>query len=210
MGKTSLRKPSKLSYSCSIANRANDDSEDNSEDDLNEAPNERSKRNPTINSGDSSTTKSNFGSNKKFEGSPQRDLGTNPAASPEGNADNNSVENSGKDIATFIKDSIKEPFSNSGEPPPWDSSLCEPVKSLLDKNWFTRMWVVQEVILAKSATVIWGDAEVDWNWIGMAASEILDNYQTLGQFRTRGLENAYFMHSLFREQHKRSRSFITF
>ena len=78
--------------------------------------------------------------NKKFEGSPQGDLETNHAASPEGNADNNSVENSGKDIATFIKDSIKEPFSNSGEPPPWDSSLWEPVKSLFDKSWFTRMW----------------------------------------------------------------------
>jgi len=157
---------------CSIANRANDDSEDNSKDDLNEAPDERSKRNPTSSSGDSSTTKSNFSSNKNFEGSPQGDLETNPAASSEGNIDNNSVENSGEDIATFIKDSTKEPFSNSGEPPPWDSSLWEPVKSLLDKSWFTRMWVVQEVILAKSATVIWGDAEIDWNWIGTAASEI--------------------------------------
>jgi len=122
---------------CSIANLANDDSEDNSEDDLNEASDERSKRNRTINSGDISTIKSDFRSNKKFEGSPQGDLETNPAASPEGDADNNPVENSGKDIATFIKDSIKEPFSNSDEPPPWDSSLWEPVKSLLDKSWFT-------------------------------------------------------------------------
>ena len=155
---------------CSIANRANDDSEDNSEDGLNEALDKRSERNPTINS-HSSTTKSDFRSNKKFEGSPQGDLETNPAASPEYNADNNSVENSGKDIAAFMKDSISEPFSNSDEPPPWDSSLWESAKSLLDKSW-----VVQEAILAKSATVIWGDAEIDRDWIGTAASEIWDNY----------------------------------
>ena len=164
---------------CSIANRANDDSGDNSEDDLNEALDKRSKRNPAINS-HSSTTKSDFRSNKKFEGSPQGDLETNPAASPEYNADNNSVENSGKDIAAFMKDSISEPFSNSDEPPPWDSSLWESVKSLLDKSWFMCMWVVQEVILAGSATVIWGDAEIDWDSIGTAASEIWDNYQARG------------------------------
>ena len=118
---------------CSIANRANNDSEDNSEDDLSEALDKRSKRNPTINS-HSSTTRSDFRSIKKFEGSPQGDLETNPAASPECNADNNLVENSCKGIATFIKDSISEPFSNSDEPPPWDSSLWEPIKSLLDKS----------------------------------------------------------------------------
>ena len=195
---------------CSIANCANDDSEDNPEDDLNEAPDERSKRNPTTNSSNSSTAKSDFRSNKKLEGSPQEDLETNPAASHEGNVDNNSVENSGKNIATFVKDSIKEPLSNTDKPPPWDSSLWGPVKSLLDKSWFTRMWVVQEVILAKSATVIWGDAEIDWNWIGTAAREIWDNYQILGQFRTRGLENAYFMHSLFQEQHKAEPEFYNF
>ena len=72
------------------------------------------------------------------------------------------------------------------------------------------MWVVQEVILAKSATVIWGDAEIDWNWIGTAAIEIWDNYQAWGQFITQGLENAYFMHSLFREQHKAEPEFYNF
>ncbi|KAF2727745.1 hypothetical protein EJ04DRAFT_128977 [Polyplosphaeria fusca] len=46
--------------------------------------------------------------------------------------------------------------------PPSNSPIWVPVIALLECSWFRRLWVVQEVVLARSATVFWGDQDIPW------------------------------------------------
>lgn len=40
--------------------------------------------------------------------------------------------------------------------------LWKPLMHLLEHDWFERVWIVQEVVLARSARVLYGGLEVDW------------------------------------------------
>ncbi|KAK6069997.1 heterokaryon incompatibility protein [Seiridium cupressi] len=44
------------------------------------------------------------------------------------------------------------------------------LRDFLSNPWFTRVWVVQEVVLARRAVAILGDWHVDWSALGQAAS----------------------------------------
>lgn len=83
------------------------------------------------------------------------------------------------------------------EPPPVDSPYWVPVVQLFGIQWFWRLWCIQEVALAKSAILKWGNAEMSWNWVGHAAALIrTNNYQVLRKYRMPGVFNAYFMYRI--------------
>jgi hypothetical protein len=56
-----------------------------------------------------------------------------------------------------------------GWPLPTSEENQNIVQELLDTcSWFDRSWVVQEVCLATSATVMWGDEEIQWEHLRLA------------------------------------------
>jgi hypothetical protein len=79
-------------------------------------------------------------------------------------------------------------------PPSVDSSLWVAVASLFDNPWFWRVWCIQEVALASSALVIWGECEIAWRWLGLAAVRIQAAfYQILQRYNMGGVSNAHLM-----------------
>ncbi|POS71429.1 hypothetical protein DHEL01_v210177 [Diaporthe helianthi] len=53
--------------------------------------------------------------------------------------------------------------------PPPQSAIWGALIRLFDKDWFRRIWCLQEVVLASSALVIWGPATTPWDDIGFSA-----------------------------------------
>ncbi|KAH6620861.1 hypothetical protein B0J18DRAFT_209691 [Chaetomium sp. MPI-SDFR-AT-0129] len=77
------------------------------------------------------------------------------------------------------------------------SPLWKSVASLFSRPWFWRIWVIQEVVLAQSAVVKWGHAEMDWRWIGLASAILRTNYSSICEvMKMGGVYNAYFMFRL--------------
>ena len=54
------------------------------------------------------------------------------------------------------------------------SDVCKGLEEMYDRPWFTRVWCVQEIRLARDAVVLWGDQETLWSNVGLAASWIFD------------------------------------
>lgn len=100
------------------------------------------------------------------------------------------------------------------EPPTANSDLWGTILDLFKCRWFSRVWVIQEVALARAATVIWGRSEIPWEVVGLAASIIRTNYSRISaSMRTphahysppnrqvpTGIANAYFIYRLCRSQ----------
>ncbi|KAF2028348.1 hypothetical protein EK21DRAFT_90766 [Setomelanomma holmii] len=71
-------------------------------------------------------------------------------------------------------------------------------------TWFQRLWVVQKVALGRSAIVLWGDCEISWDLVGIAAAITRRNYdrvKTKDKASQRkegsipmGILNAYFVY----------------
>ncbi|KAK8131698.1 HET-domain-containing protein [Apiospora sp. TS-2023a] len=73
-------------------------------------------------------------------------------------------ESSGADGSDTVMDWLRELHEPSnaaaGHIPAPDLSVLH---EFLDRRWFTRVWVLQEVRLARGATVVCGDREVSWD-----------------------------------------------
>jgi hypothetical protein len=84
------------------------------------------------------------------------------------------------------------------EEPTFHSEEWTAVARLYDRDWFWRMWCVQEVALASDAVMMWGDdAEISWKWVGLAAARIrTNNYQVLQRHKMAGVFNAYLMYRI--------------
>ncbi|KAL2066020.1 hypothetical protein VTL71DRAFT_2091 [Oculimacula yallundae] len=75
-------------------------------------------------------------------------------------------------------------------------------------KWFHRLWVLQEAALARSAKVLYGQYEISWDHVGIAASILRTNYDRLNdgldswdrEEIPTGLLNAYFMYRISRSQ----------
>jgi hypothetical protein len=85
---------------------------------------------------------------------------------------------------------------------------AETLKELNQCTWFTRLWILQEICLARSATVIWGQAEMDWDSmyaLGLAYSRFrplglvnfLDKIQMLHAFKARIHDGLPFIIALY-------------
>ncbi|KAK3303211.1 heterokaryon incompatibility protein-domain-containing protein [Chaetomium strumarium] len=93
-----------------------------------------------------------------------------------------------------------------------ESKVWLEVLHLYKRRWFSRLWVVQEIALARRATAIWGACEMSWEWIGLAASIIRTNWDRFvpGCHKSHsdessrlvpvGVMNAYFMYRISRLQ----------
>ncbi|KAE9375259.1 HET-domain-containing protein [Stipitochalara longipes BDJ] len=85
---------------------------------------------------------------------------------------------------------------------------------LYSRRWFHRVWVIQEVALARSAIVLFDDYKIPWESVGLAAAIIRTNYDkinmssyeirtmrlkghgTSGRVIPTGVVNAYLMYRL--------------
>ncbi|CAH0056736.1 unnamed protein product, partial [Clonostachys solani] len=89
---------------------------------------------------------------------------------------------------------------------PLDRPHWEKLKPLFSNSWFTRMWVVQEIALARRATAVWAKSEISWELIGLAAAIIRTNWRYIGPWGGHdgigshrvpvGVMNAYFMYRI--------------
>jgi hypothetical protein len=74
------------------------------------------------------------------------------------------------------------------------SPLWNSLRDLFSCSWFWRLWVVQECVLASSAIVKWGHAEIDWRWVGLASAILRTNYHKICEkMKIGGVYNAYLM-----------------
>ncbi|KAJ9412707.1 heterokaryon incompatibility protein-domain-containing protein [Fusarium oxysporum] len=69
---------------------------------------------------------------------------------------------------------------------------------LFERRWFSRVWVIQESVLARHAVVQFGSYQISWNWIGIAAALIVNNPMLTPDGLERetiptGVSNAYLM-----------------
>ncbi|KAK4163359.1 heterokaryon incompatibility protein-domain-containing protein [Cladorrhinum sp. PSN259] len=53
------------------------------------------------------------------------------------------------------------------------------ILKLYKRKWFLRLWVIQEIALARRATAMWGECEMPWEWIGLAAAIIRTNWNRI-------------------------------
>jgi hypothetical protein len=51
-------------------------------------------------------------------------------------------------------------------------NVCASLKELFERPWFSRIWCVQEIRLARDALVLCGEYEISWKKLGLAASWI--------------------------------------
>jgi hypothetical protein len=59
--------------------------------------------------------------------------------------------------------------------PPVNDDVWWSIQNLLEREWFSRVWVIQEVVLAKELKLICGNYEVDWEDIIKAVEICLDD-----------------------------------
>ncbi|KAK2768523.1 hypothetical protein FQN54_000379 [Arachnomyces sp. PD_36] len=81
--------------------------------------------------------------------------------------------------------------------PPLHAPVWRGIQVLFSKSWFWRLWCFQEVALAVSADVLWGDARVSWECIGYTAAWIRHTgYELLRRLSLLGVYNASLMFSI--------------
>ena len=66
------------------------------------------------------------------------------------------------------------------------------------QKWYTRLWVLQEIALAQDAIFVWGACSIPWGTAGLAIEAIQgvglnETHDMLYLFKTRNLQNAFFM-----------------
>jgi hypothetical protein len=76
-------------------------------------------------------------------------------------------------------------------------SLWDAIQDLYELPWFRRTWAVQELILAPCALAKFGNAEIDWRWIGLSAAILRTNDLEKIQYHAfGGVYNAYLLYRL--------------
>jgi hypothetical protein len=56
----------------------------------------------------------------------------------------------------------------------FNPDVCSGLSELYSLPWFERVWCVQEICLARDGIVLWGEEEVPWSDMGLAANWIFD------------------------------------
>ncbi|KAG5788179.1 hypothetical protein H9Q69_012761 [Fusarium xylarioides] len=80
-----------------------------------------------------------------------------------------------------------------------DTIICQSAMlQLFRRRWFSRIWVLQEVVLARHAIVQLGSHQVPWEWVGLAAAIVVHKPEvTLGRAMVpTGAMNTYLMYRL--------------
>lgn len=90
---------------------------------------------------------------------------------------------------------IDYPMANTLKKHEWDW-----LKDFFDADWFSRRWVIQEVVLSNNSIVLRGECTISWWVVGIAASILRTHYYHLHPEYTRmtGAHNAYLIFRLSR------------
>ena len=92
----------------------------------------------------------------------------------------------------------------SGELPPAKSTEWGPLAALFSCHWFWRLWVVQEIVLASEALIIWGDSRISWQWVASAAARVRNtHFQVIQEHQIYGVFNAYLLFRMSRKTRHR-------
>ena len=71
------------------------------------------------------------------------------------------------------------------------------LKDFFNTNWFSRRWVIQEVVLSKNCTVLRGDCAISWWVVGFAAARLRTHYHDHREYiYMKGAHNAYLIFRL--------------
>lgn len=87
-----------------------------------------------------------------------------------------------------------KPFVSNGHR--FTHSELGSLRELFCCRWFSRRWVIQEVVLAHSALVLWENLSIKWSWIGIAAAILRTQYDHFVQ--DRGMNEVYNAYLIFR------------
>ncbi|KAH7078099.1 heterokaryon incompatibility protein-domain-containing protein [Paraphoma chrysanthemicola] len=73
-------------------------------------------------------------------------------------------------------------------------AACASLKELFERPWFRRIWCLQEIRLAREASIICGEHVITWETLSMAASWIFKKYPTFENFLSHDLVLASLAH----------------
>lgn len=97
----------------------------------------------------------------------------------------NVIENTGLNVEVDLKrriwiavHSADQSFSRSAQTPPYSERELRAVEMLLDRPWFKRLWVRQEVTLAKRCVVATGHHTASWSSL-LATTWFIDSFVRL-------------------------------
>lgn len=80
-----------------------------------------------------------------------------------------------------------------------DTAMWHSFSVMLMQPWFWRIWCFQEIVLARKAEVMWGEAKIDWEPLGRTATWIgSTGYGVMQKFPFNGVYNASLMYKLSR------------
>ncbi|KAI1276539.1 heterokaryon incompatibility protein-domain-containing protein [Xylaria sp. FL0933] len=104
------------------------------------------------------------------------------------------IRQSAKGVFETMDAITKQDFENA--PPPEDI-FWRGVERLFRKQWFSRLWCLQEVILAADADIQWGTEVAPWKTVAETATWIRScPVQLLRGTATQGANNAHLMYIL--------------
>ncbi|KUI62505.1 Heterokaryon incompatibility protein 6, OR allele [Cytospora mali] len=69
--------------------------------------------------------------------------------------------------------SYKEAFEPDNKGLIIDEEKWAALQAMFQVEYFTRFWVIQELVLGSSATIVWGDHQISWGLIGICAAWLL-------------------------------------
>lgn len=69
--------------------------------------------------------------------------------------------------------SYKEAFEPQKEGIRIDEDGWTALQAMFQTEYFTRFWVIQELVLGQNATVVWGDHSISWGLVGIGAAWLL-------------------------------------
>lgn len=75
-----------------------------------------------------------------------------------------------------------------------DYTQYKVLEKLFSFAWFWRLWVIQEVVVARAASVHWGSQAIDWAVLGEAASYLKNNYPSSRRHHIFGAYNASYIY----------------
>ncbi|KAH6639409.1 heterokaryon incompatibility protein-domain-containing protein [Boeremia exigua] len=74
-----------------------------------------------------------------------------------------------------------------------DCNAWAKVMMFFCQTWFTRLWVLQEIVLAQDAIFMWGDYSIPWAHVGSAIESIRKNELIQSFLQSRNFHNAFLM-----------------
>ncbi|KAJ8133054.1 hypothetical protein O1611_g570 [Lasiodiplodia mahajangana] len=104
------------------------------------------------------------------------------------------IRKSAKNVFQTMDAMVKQDF---GVVPPPEDLFWRDVERLFRKKWFSRIWCLQEVVLAADADVQWGTEIAPWKTVAETATWIRScPIQLLRRSATGNTNNAHLMHML--------------